>query len=407
MPTPEPDVVGADAGDLLALAAATTGARVLEHTLHAVDARPGDGTTAGYVVRVERPDGTTAEDYVLLSTSAARGIDLAAPGLVTLGSEEGRVIAWRFPDDPALPGLGAACDPVRAAPLSPRGPVVGLALVGYRPLRRAVVRVDHEGDTAWVKVLRTAPGARGGWADVRRRLLLLAAAGLPVPTVSAEDEALGLLVLDSLPGRPLLDAIVSDDARGVEVDDLVALLDRLPADVLDLPARPAWSERARQYAGALAGTSLAGRAAAVGDAVHRLSAEVDLGPLVPTHGDLHEGQLTVQEHPGGWRLCGLLDVDTVGPGHRVDDLACLVAHALALGPAGAGVADRWRARALELVDPAALDVRSAGVLLSLAVGAHDRVRAGAGPSAGPDAEGLLVLAEVVLARARAAQPSSR
>lgn len=407
MPDRAPDVVGAGAGELLALATATTGARVLGHTLHAVDARPGDGTTAGYRVRVEHPDGTTGEDYVLLSTSAARGVDPHVPGLVTLGSPEGRVLAWRFPDDPALPGLDRATDPVRAALLSPHGPVAGLTLVGYRPLRRAVVRLDHEGGTAWVKVLRTARGARGGWADVRHRMVLLAAAGLPVPVVTAEDEGLGLLVLESLPGRPLLDAVVADDARGVEVDDLVALLDRLPPEVLDLPARPPWSERARQYADALVGTSLAGRAAGVGDAVHRLSAEVDLGPLVPTHGDLHEGQLTADRGRSGWCLRGLLDVDTVGPGRRVDDLACLLAHAEALGPAGSGVADRWRARALELVDPAALEVRTAGVLLSLAVGAHDRSRAGAGPSAGPDAEGLLALAEAALARAQAAQPSSR
>ncbi|MGG5259926.1 phosphotransferase [Phycicoccus avicenniae] len=407
MPHAVPDVVGEGAGELLALAAATTGARVLGHALHAVDARPGDGTTAGYRVRVEHPDGSTGEDYLLLSTSAARGVDPAAPGLVTLGSEAGRVLAWRFPGDPALPGLAPACDPVRAATLLPRGPLAGLALVGYRPLRRAVVRLDGEDGPRWVKVLRTGADARGGWADVRGRLEMLHAAGLPVPEVATEDEALGLLVLEHLPGRPLLDAVVADDARGVEVEHLVGLLDRLPAAVLDLPARPAWSDRARQYAGALAGTPLAARAAGVAEAVRRGSADTDLGPLVPTHGDLHEGQLTADPHHAGWRLRGLLDVDTVGPGHRVDDLACLLAHAEALGPAGAGVARRWRRDARRLADPAALEVRAAGVLLSLAVGAHDRERAGAAPGAGPDAGGLLALAEAALARCGAAQPSSR
>ncbi|MBM6401345.1 phosphotransferase [Phycicoccus sonneratiae] len=372
---------------------------------------------------MQRPDGSSAEEYVVLTTSSAAGVDPSAPGLVTLGSATGRVLAWRFPDDPALPGLAPACDPVRAATLLPRGPLagadpggpapagvapVGVALVGYRPLRRAVVRIDHEGSTSWAKVLRTAPGARGGWSDVRRRLHLLADAGVPVPAVAAEHEALGVLVLDPLPGIPLLDAVVADDAHGVEVDDLVALLEALPPGVRDLPARPAWSDRARQYAASLAGTSCGERAHEVAEAVRRRSTEVDLGPVVPAHGDLHEGQLTADregDRPGHrWRLRGLLDVDTVGPGHRVDDLACLVAHALALGPAGSAVADRWRTRAGTLVGAEALDVRTAGVLLSLAVGAHDRARVGAPQTV--DAAGLLDLAEAALAGA-VAQPSSR
>ncbi len=91
--------------------------------------------------------------------------------------------------------------------------------------------------------------------------------------------------------------------------------------------------------------------------------------MVPTHGDFHEGQLTVSRVGRGWCVSGLLDVDTVGPGHRVDDLACLVAHAIALGPAGRAVAERWERQARAVVDPEALAVRTAGVLLSLAAGA--------------------------------------
>jgi len=96
---------------------------------------------------------------------------------------------------------------------------------------------------------------------------------------------------------------------------------------------------------------------------------VDLGPVVATHGDFHEGQLTVTRVGEGWRPSGLLDVDTVGPGHRVDDLACLVAHAIALGPAGEAVARRWEQAAQVVVDREALAVRTAGALLSLAAGA--------------------------------------
>ena len=83
-------------------------------------------------------------------------------------------------------------------------------------------------------------------------------------------------------------------------------------------------------------------------------------------------------------MAALLDVDTVGPGHRVDDLACLVAHAVALGPPGQAVARRWERQAGEVTDPVALAVRTAGVLLSLAAGAVHQP--------GPAAADLLIVA---------------
>ena len=44
--------------------------------------------------------------------------------------------------------------------------------------------------------------------------------------------------------------------------------------------------------------------------------------LEPTHGDFHEGQLFVAK----WLITGVLDIDTIGPGRRADDLACMIAH---------------------------------------------------------------------------------
>lgn len=399
-----PDLLGPDAADLLALACASAGGVVLDHSLHAVHTRPGDGTSAGYRVRV-RAAGVEREDYVLLSTSRARGVETARPGLAVIDGEAGRVLAWRFPDDPALPALARATDPVAlAAALPGEGPVTALDLVTYRPLRRAVVRAERGGAVHWVKVLRPH-GGRGGTspaADVVARHGVLAAAGLPVPAVVRADPD-GLVVLAAALGEGLLRAVLADDAAGVGVRDLVAILDRMPPAVLDLPARPAWSDRAGAHAAALAGTGWAERARAVADAVLARSATLDLGPVVPTHGDLHEGQLTVSGPPGARRVTGLLDVDGLGPGYRVDDLACVVAHALALGPAGAAVAARWRQEALDggHVRAEALDVRTAGVLLSLAVGAADLGRAEG--SAGPGE--LLALAEGCLTRVP--QPSSR
>lgn len=347
--------------------------------------RPGDGVTVGYRVWVRDPAGAASEEYVLLSSSAGHDVLPQAPALARLDGPGGRLLAWRHPDDPALPALRAACDPHTLEPLLPgTGPVTGLELVGYRPLRRAVLRAVRGGRTTYVKVLRPGPG-RGGATEVLERHTRLAAAGLPVPRVLADDPA-GLVVLAALPGIPLVRAIAEDDAAGFDLAAVLALLDSLPPDVLDLPRRRPWSERADAYADALEAAGAHGpRARAVARAVLERSRALDLGPVVPVHGDLHEGQLSVERTPGAsraWRVVGLLDVDTVGPGHRVDDLACLLAHAVALGEPGRVVAARWEEAARQVVDEAALAVRTAGVLLSLAAGAaHGR---------GPTAPGALL-----------------
>src|SRR5699024_8250556 len=78
-----------------------------------------------------------------------------------------------------------------------------------------------------------------------------------------------------------------------------------------------------------------------------------------------------------------LDIDTVGPGRRADDLACLLAPLSVLADYGnAGRIDRttqerveeairtWHGTFSEPVDPTELALRSAGVVLSLATGPH-------------------------------------
>ncbi|ROS31821.1 phosphotransferase [Cellulomonas sp. PhB150] len=374
-------LTGPTGEQLLDLALGTAGLRRVAARVHEVQHRPGDGVTVGFVVDVEAPDGQRAQEYLHLSSTRGRDIPPDAPRVVTLESPDGRVVAWRHPHDPALPALGTACDlGALAAVLPGDGPVTALELVGYRPLRRAVLRVECGGAVHWVKVLR--PGGRGGADDVRHRHALLA--DLPVPAVTAATDD-GLVVLAPADGVPLLEAIVADDARGLELDALSDLLDRVPAAAAALPARTAWSDRAARYAEAVAvDPALAARAHALADLVAQ---DVDLGPVVATHGDFHEGQLMVRSGATGWVVAGLLDVDTVGPGHRVDDLACLLAHALALGEAGRPVADRWWRQAVALVDERALRVRTAGVLLSLAAGAVHR------PGVGPSADALLTDAE--------------
>src|SRR5690606_16984658 len=226
-------------------------------------------------------------------------------------------------------------------------------------------------------------------AAVAQRHRALRAAGVPAPAVLHAGPE-GVLVLEELAGFPLSVALARDGAAGMTLDDGVTVRDALPEDLLRLPVRPAWAQGARHY-GEAAGAVLpeeAGRAATLARAIDRLVTGTDPGPRVPVHGDLYEAQIFVDTAaPGGaaaggaaasgLRLTGLLDVDSAGPGHRVDDLACLLGHmsvlplldpeAYRLVP---GTFARWLAAADALVDPAALRARAAGVVLSLVAGAR-------------------------------------
>ena len=56
--------------------------------------------------------------------------------------------------------------------------------------------------------------------------------------------------------------------------------------------------------------------------IESMVAALDPGPVVPVHGDFYEGNLLTADG----RITGVLDVDGLGPGHRVDDLACFLGH---------------------------------------------------------------------------------
>ena len=93
----------------------------------------------------------------------------------------------------------------------------------------------------------------------------------------------------------------------------------------------------------------------------------------PTHGDFHEGQI----HVWNGHVCGILDVDTIGPGRRSDDLACLVAHLSTVQRMNVPQADRMRQILTAWVpvfdarvDPIELRLRSAAVAISLATGPY-------------------------------------
>lgn len=394
-------LTGPVAGSVLAKALAPSGEVIETWEVHSVHHRPGAGVTVGYTAETVLPGGRRTTEYLCATTARLSHPD--APGLVRVDGVRGlaglgsTVHVWRHPADPELPALEAACTP---SVLSERlGTRVVPTMVAYRPTRRAVVRVTFpDSSTAYAKVMRPSQSA-----SFAQRHRMLRDAGVPAPAVLREDPD-GLVLLSTGAGVPLSGLLSRgmDEAQATRVmRELVALLDSLPPAALGLPPHHTWSERAHHYAHA-AGTVLpehGARARAVADGVAELMAVSDPGPVVPVHGDFYEANVLME----GESVASLLDVDSLGPGHRVDDLACLLGHVSVLdhlAPASyphlRPVLETWTRLACEVVDPVALLARCAGVVLSLVAGAR---REDGGPWRA-DAEGRLARAELWLAQAR-------
>ena len=150
---------------------------------------------------------------------------------------------------------------------------------------------------------------------------MLLRAGVPAPVVAAATADF-LLVLRELAGRPLAHAIF-DEPMPCTAENLIMLLDSMPAAVAALPRRPPWTDAVATYA------EIIRAALPSADPQLRWLTDQITGGLAglepgrePTHGDFHEGQLFVARGV----ITGLADIDTIGPGRRADDLACLIAH---------------------------------------------------------------------------------
>ncbi len=394
-------LTGPRAASVLSAALAPAGRRLDSWEVHSVHHRPGAGVSVGYTAVVLSADGRRSTEYLCATT--ARLTNPQAPGLTRVaptGGDGPAVHVWRHPGDPELPALPVACTP---SLLSQRlGSPVKAMMVAYRPTRRAVVKVTFaDSSTAYAKVLR--PSQAKAFAHRHR---LLTAAEVPAPEVLRDDPD-GLVLLSTGKGTSLSGLL----SRGMDAEQatrvfnhLTGLLDALPHASLDLPVHPAWSDRARHYAHAAA-TVLpehASRARAIADGVAQLMATSDPGPVVPVHGDFYEANVLMD----GEAVSCLLDVDSLGPGRRVDDLACLLGHVSVLDhlapasyPRLRPALETWTRLAEKQVDPVALRARAAGVVLSLVAGAR---REDGGPWRS-DAEGRLARAETWLAQARELQ----
>ncbi|MFJ6001305.1 phosphotransferase [Arthrobacter sp. NPDC092385] len=401
-------------GGILQRALAPAGWELESWQLGAVHHRPGAGVTGVYSIDV-RPAGDACgaqrrsspvpgpaplpvpTHACITSCVIQQGADAVA---VVHRRGAGALSVWVHPFDPLLPGLPLALDPERSTPFA-FGPGLEpgdtlLELRSYRPLRRAVVLARNGDERRYLKVLR-----RQGAASLAERHRMLRAAGVPAPVLAGEPMQ-DVVAMHPAPGTPLAELLMRDGATDVDPAALVHVLTSLPPAVLALPVRPPWAARVRDYGeGAVAALpSEAARirrlAAAIDDAVR----SSDAGPLVPTHGDFYEGNILITDGA----VSGLLDVDALGPGRFVDDLACFLGHVAVLPGLHAGYAHVPQAllrflRAFdEQVDPAALRSRAAAVSLTLVAGARSRT---GGDDGAAEALSRLAVAEQFLTEARA------
>ncbi|WP_380168808.1 phosphotransferase [Jannaschia sp. R86511] len=360
-------VHGPAADAALRLAAAELGGDLERSALRSVDHRPGSGATAVHDVLVRRPDGS-AVPAVLALTTEVDSLD-GATGTLVLASDDVRLGVWVLPHDPALPGLvpamdtGAVADLLSDCGVPTRPQDVTLDLRAYRPRRRAVVEARAHGASVFLKVVPPRH-ARG----LHRRHRELTAAGVAAPRSLGTDPR-GVVVLERLGGETwrstMRQGLPTPDAT-----ELWATMDRLPGSLLLAPRRPSWCEQSWHHV-ALLGAALPSAA----DTVRTVAAEADVAaevarlPVVPVHGDLYEAQVMVTRG----RLSGVLDLDTAGPGHRVDDEACVLAHLALLPLAHPDVTDACAAElhehlAVATSEPELLWRRTALVLLTLATG---------------------------------------
>jgi hypothetical protein len=361
-----PAMLGPDAFALLQTAIGPAGGRLVAARPQQVHWRPGHSLTVVYATRVAWP-GRSAGCEPLVATTGSDLPDGAAL-LACADQADQQVAVWSVLNDPGLPGLALALDPGRARRLLdeldvPPG-AVATRLRSYRPGRRAVVELTAGRRRLFVKVVppREAPYLQALHRGLSERL--------PVPRSHGWSGEHGVIVLEAMPGRTLREALAHPTVPLPDPRELAGLLDRL-AVPQDGPTGPGFLASAGGHARLIA-RLLPGLRPRLDALVAALSEAEDRGPPVAVHGDFHEAQLVVN----GGRITGLLDVDTVGLGRRLDDWACLIGH-LAVRMEAAPPAGRRRVQAygkglLALADsqagPPGLRRSAAAVILGLATG---------------------------------------
>ena len=357
-------LTGPGAVDLLRPAVAAEGGALVSCRASQVQYRPESDLVVRYRCEISR-NGTIASDTLLAATTiggpypGTLPIEATTPDGTTLS-----VGVWRWPFDPILSELRTMVTPPLARERV--GDLVGsdihIEVVAYRPTEHAVIRVRGDLGEIYVKVVASATTA-----SLIARHRALGDAGLPVPAILRSGP--GWIAMEALLGTTLRERLKSGTQRLPSPDRYRRMLETLSAVHLD-DAAPVRSriDDAPHHA-AMLSTVLPDAGGRLAEIAEQLSAP-QVGSAVGTvHGDLHEAQLVVDDDD----VTGILDIDDVGRGDRLDDVATLVGHlrfraATSADPRIEGYAVRVRdALSHEFADTD-VDRHIAAVLVGLATG---------------------------------------
>jgi aminoglycoside phosphotransferase len=357
-------LTGPGAAEVLRPAVAAEGGALVSCRTSQVQYRPESDLVVRYRCEIAR-DGTIVNDTLLAATTVGGPyhgtlpIEAMTPDGATLS-----VGVWRWPFDPVLTELRAMVTPPLARERV--GDLVGsdvhIDVVAYRPTERAVVRLHGDRGEIYVKVV---PPATTDSLIARHRAL--GNAGLPVPSVLRSGP--GWIAMEALRGTTLRDRLKAGTQRLPAPDRYRRILETLSAVHVE-DAAPVRSriEDAPHHAAMLA-TVLPGAGGRLDEIVGRLSAPPMRSAVGTVHGDLHEAQLVVDDDD----VIGLLDIDDVGRGDRLDDVATLVGHlrfraATSTDPRVDDYASRVRGALSHEFDDGDVDRHVAAVLVGLATG---------------------------------------
>lgn len=310
-------LTGPGAVDLLRPAVAAEGGALVSCRTSQVQYRPESDLVVRYRCEIRR-NGAIVNDTLLAATTVGGPypgtlpIEATTPDGTTLS-----VGVWRWPFDPVLAELRTIVTPPLARERV--GDLVGsdlqIDVVAYRPTERAVVRLYGDRGEIYVKVV--APTAT---TSLIARHRALGDAGLPVPSVLRSGP--GWIAMEALGGTTLRERLKSGTPLLPAPDRYRGMIEALSAVHLD-DAAPVRSrlEDAPHHAAMLA-TVLPDAGDRLAEIIGRLSAAPVRRAVGTVHGDLHEAQLVVDDDG----VTGLLDIDDVGCGDPLDDVATLVGH---------------------------------------------------------------------------------
>jgi len=332
------------------------GARIVSASTNHITWWPGRSITVRY--RTKLKGDHLNGDHDLIATAGRRIPD----GALVVENEGTRIGVWRMPDDPGIPGLAAALDPIRARALladlgAPEDKVV-TRLRAYRPGSRAVVEVRGRTASVFLKLVPVDE------VEALHRNHQFLAEHLPVPRSLGFSRDLGLLALQALPGVTLREALDRPNTPLPDVAALNGLLGALPEPQPGLIVRSP-IERLRRI-GELLSHLLPAEAERIAALITEIGPDI-VDPTVASHGDFYEAQLLVMDGS----IVGMLDVDTFGWGRPGDDPATMLGH-LDVRQAGARRIREYAGSLLRtwdrMVDPADLRRRAAAIVLGLATG---------------------------------------